>query len=195
MAQSVRRFDNEGAPRATLPEMILRAFLPRGVDDAGVIVRHEREFADGTLELDHVCCETLKLTAPAGGTRRMALIVIDGRHADTDHDYPAPPEHIEHLDLGGLTGAPSASPQGPTHRLRAAAVWTRGHYFVHARGQRGWYRLDDAQCAGDTVPDYQQNAPEGGPLPPLGAGQYRHPRPTLLLHERQEPTQLSTSVR
>ncbi len=113
--------------------MILRAFRTRGVEDGGNIAPHERVLADGTLDLDHVCCETTELTAPAGGALRMALIVIDGSNAVTDHDYPAPPDHAEHLDLGGLTGAPSANPQGPTHRLRVAAVWNRGHHFVYAR--------------------------------------------------------------
>ena len=69
LALSVRRFDNEGVPRATLPEMILRALRPRGVEDGGVIARHERVLAAGTLDPDHVCCATIELTPPARSTR------------------------------------------------------------------------------------------------------------------------------
>ncbi len=45
------------------------------------------------------------------------------------------------------------------------------------------------------MPEYDENAPEGGPFITLRAGQHRQPRPTLLLFERLEPTQLSLSVR
>ena len=184
LALAVFLEDQHGERRRTLAEGVERVLRPWPEDACAHL--HPRTTEDGGREVSHNCLTiTHRESRERAAPERAFIQLARGQGFETQ--APFIPGDAEWLDIDGLW-AGGESPTGPSHRLRAAAMWiggfcearqmVAGHYFLFARAGGGWYTLGDGDRPGSEAP-YHTSAPEGGPF-----DEESEAHATLLLYER-----------